>query len=180
MKKFLILIVFTVSTITSLAQSKIGSYYSGSFTIDLTGSERSQVWDSIAAVNGYSGATLDSVVFDDQSPATVDSAAYLVFYGSYHESAIAVGYYLTKSSNHGVIEYFINNDNNSISRAWQCTPPTEDCSSRACKPERNWFLGPVVACSCTSNSGTACTLVNSGSGWWAGVLGVLTIIVALL
>jgi len=180
MKKIFLLIVLSISTIISFAQSKIGSYYSGSFTLDLTGGERNTVWDTIAARNGYTGATLDSVGFIDQDPSTVDSAAYIVFYGAYHGNKITVGYYVSKSSNHGVIEYFIDDDNTSVERAWQCTPPTTDCSSKACTPERNWFLGPVVGCSCSSASEVKCTLINSGPGWWVGVLGVLTLIVAIL
>ncbi|GEM_PF-5670747 len=181
MKNILFLIAICFCTIIVHSQSKIGSYYSGSFTIDLTSQERSTVWDTIAARNGYSGATLDSVGFDDQDPSTVDSAAYVVFYGDYHGTKITVGYYVTKSSNHGVIEYFIDDDNQSVERAWQCTPPSvEDCPSRACKPYRNWFLGPVVSCDCKENEQIPCTLVNSGPGWWVGVLAVLTLIVALL
>jgi len=103
MKNILFLIAICFCTIIVHSQSKIGSYYSGSFTIDLTSQERSTVWDTIAARNGYSGATLDSVGFDDQDPSTVDSAAYVVFYGDYHGTKITVGYYVTKSSNHGVI-----------------------------------------------------------------------------
>ena len=181
MKKSLLLIVLSINTIISLAQSKIGSYYSGSFTIDLTGGERNTVWDTIAARNGYAGATLDSVGFDDQDPITVDSAAYIVFYGDYHRTKITVGYYVTKSSNRGVIEYFIDDDNTSVQRAWQCTPPSvEDCPSRACKPDRKWFLGPVVGCDCKQNEEVPCTLVKSGTGWWAGVLAVLALVVALV
>ena len=178
MKKLLLFMTIVFCTLALCAQTKIGSY-SGSFTIDLTNQERITVWDSIASVNGYSGATLDSVVFDDQSPATVDSAAYIVFYGDYHGTKITVGYYLTKANKHGVIEYYIDDDNQSVERAWQCTP-TEECSSQACKPQRKWFLGPVVSCGCRFDESTPCTLVNSGTGWWAGVLGVLAIIVALL
>jgi hypothetical protein len=181
MKKILLLISVSFCIIISFAQTKIGSYYSGSFTIDLTSQERNTVWDSIAAINGYSGSTLDSVVFDDQSPSTIDSAAYVVFYGDYHGTKITVGYYLTKSNNHGAIEYFIDDDNTSVQRAWQCTPPSvEECPSRACKPDRNWFLGPVVGCDCKENEQIPCTLVNSGTGWWPGVLAVITIIVALV
>lgn len=180
MKKIILMLAICCFTSIAFAQSKIAVYSSGSFTIDLTGSERSQIWDSIASVFGYSGSTFDSAVINDQDPATVDSAAYVIFYGDYHGTKITFGFYLTKGSNHGDIEYFIDDDSLSVARTWQCTPPESDCSSQACKPERNWFLGPVVGCGCINNNDIKCTLVNGGSGWVAGVLAVVTIIVAIL
>lgn len=75
MKKLLFLLLISFSCLNMFAQTKIGSYYSGSFTIDLTSQERNTVWDSIASIRGYPGSTLDSVVFDDQDPSTIDSAA---------------------------------------------------------------------------------------------------------
>ncbi len=179
MKKIVVIVFLCFCAIIVNAQSKIAVYSSGSFTILLTGSERNQVWDSIANVFGYSGSTLDSAVINDQSPATVDSAAYAIFYGDYHGIKITFGFYLTKSSNHGTIEYFIDDDNTSVERTWQCTPK-EDCTAQACKPHRNWFLGPVVSCECSQDPSTPCTLVNSGSGWVAGILTIIGIIAGLL
>ena len=180
MKKIILMLAICSFTSIAFAQSKIAVYSSGSFTIYLTGSERSEVWDSIASVFGYSGSTFDSAVINDQDPPTVDSAAYVIFYGDYHGTKITFGFYLTKANNHGDIEYFIDDDNTSVERAWSCKPPEEDCSSQACKPERNWFLGPVKSCSCTSNSSVNCELTNSGIGWLAGILIVIGIIAGLL
>lgn len=86
---------------------------------------------------------------------------------------------MTKQSNHGVIEYFIDDDSESVYKAWECTP-TEACASQACKPHRKWFLGSVVACKCQQDENTPCTLVNSGNGFWDEILGILGILLPLL
>ena len=112
---------------------------------------------------------------------SIDSAAYVVFYAGYHGTKIAIGLYLTKASSHGVIEYYIDDDNTSVERAWECTPPESNCSSQACKPHRNWFLGPVQGCTCKNDPGVNCTLVNSGSGLsWGDIIGIIGVILPFL
>jgi len=173
MKKFLFLILISFGPIILFAQTKIAGF-SGSFTFELSPFEKETAFDSLLAVFGYNpNCTLDSTVINDPDPTVKDSAAYIVFYADCHGSKFSFGLYLTKTRSHGVTEYYIDDDEPSVERAWECkTAP----GCNICKPDRNWFLGPVVGCDCPE-----CLFNTSGSGISAtNIIALIGIIVTIL
>ena len=174
MRKLFFLLFFGLNSLFIIAQTKIATYSSGTFTIDLSSQERSDILDSIASVFGYgTGCTLDSAVINDQDPISVDSAAYVIFYGNCHGSKFSFGIYLTKASNHGDIEYFLDDDSNTVSKVWRCEVAGE-CNH--CGPKRKWFLGAVTGCDCED-----CLYSTSGSGLTPGdIITIITFIISLI
>ncbi len=168
MRKILLVILGFGIMLISKSQELIATYNGSTITIisSFTSAEKEQAFDTI--MNRFfslTGCTLDSVVIDDQSPTTIDSAAYVIFYGKCGSTSYAIGLYLTKAVNqtNDNVEYYLDDDSTSYNRAWTCTPP-ENCNQLACKPVRNWFLGPVVRCHCRTDEHLDCTYVSSGNG----------------
>jgi len=180
MRRLLFFASLILFSLESFSQTVFGKYLSKSqtFTIKLTQSEQQQIFDSIKVYLSYdSECRFDSLVINDPSPSTIDSAAYAVFYGRCGENYFSIGFYLTKeidnlSGNDDII-YSITDEDPSALRAWKCEV-NGNCHN--CRPVRNWFLGPVVGCNCEE-----CNFSTSSSGFpWPAVLGLLGVIITIL
>lgn len=160
-------------SIVSFSQTKVGSYSSGSFTIDLSPSQKNLVFDSIVARLGLHSCTLDSVVINDQDPSKIDSVSYLIFYMTCGGAQTSFGLYLTKQQVSHSVNYRMDDDGTSVAGAWSCTS-SGNCTQ--CGPKRNWFLGPVVGCNCNQ-----CIFNTSGNGINASdIAAIIGILVSLL
>ncbi|HEU4471156.1 MAG TPA: hypothetical protein VFR58_08740 [Flavisolibacter sp.] len=140
----------------SHAQTTVARYSSGSFQIDLNASNKQLVTDSIKSKLGLPALSLDSVTVDDPSPSTTDSAAYLVFHASTPTSKLSIGFYVSKENAGSDIDYKIVQSHQYAARTWKCET-NKNCNH--CAGERNWFLGPVVRCSCAD-----CKFSTGGGG----------------
>ena len=163
-----------------IAQENVADYTSGSFTIYLNQSQKQTLLDTIKSRYQIQGCTLDSVVIDDQSPSTLDSAAYIVVYATCGDNSYSFGFFLTKEENHGSIIYSVNNNSASASKAWAC----QGVNCTSCKPERDWFLGPVTGCECKKAGGSGSSYCNhliSGGGLSIqDIIAILTFLIGLL
>lgn len=184
MKKSILAISCFLISLATIAQSgtKVATYDGSTKTISvpLDHDYYFQIADSFGVIFGGSDYVIDSVVIDDEDPTVIDSIAYLTFYvSSEREGGFAIGFPTTKfATEEGNTDYYIDPGSGDeqqqqyAARSWKCTH-NGDCTQ--CKPDRNWFLGPVVGCKCNQ-----CIFDSGGDGIpWSDIIHLVVAILGL-
>lgn len=163
---------FSVKTASPI----LGTYTSGSFTLNLSLPEQEQVFDEIKSNANYDGSFIRAFI-EDPDPTNAQSQAYVVFTGgSSRSGGYNAHFKLTKNILGNTVNYYMDETSNARVNAGTCTgSPCTDC-----KGHRNWFLGPISSCTCESGQqGGNCNHTQADSlPWWWGIIVLIVTILA--
>lgn len=140
------------------------------YTLNIS-NENEAIINELKTMYSDQSLTIDSITIDDDDPYSIDSASYLIFYGSSANNKFALGLLLSKANISNNIFYTVSNEPQSteanrqsiqgIESAWECK---KNSVCLQCKGHRNWFMGPVRGCDCLNSGTNDCIFQTSGTG----------------
>lgn len=174
MKKMLVSLCMFFALNSFSQETKPIAVYSGDkFTVNLNKEQQEDVFKKICEVREFP-VDFDEAIIDDPEPLNMESTPYIFFEGSNKETQkwLSAYFQLTKEIKGEIVEYRITITEKTVAAAsGSCTGV--GCSK--CHKERNWFLGPVVGCTCNgkeTSTGYCNHTTGGGPSWWE-VLGFL-------
>jgi hypothetical protein len=184
MKKLIIAIfcltVFTKVTNGQSREKTFATFSNNQYTFNLNSESQRSVFSKFKTYF-KSDADFSKLTIEDPDPINPESTPYAVFDGANGKTSkyISVYFKLNKVISKNLVTYTIDFSGIETGKALGGACQGVKCSS--CRKDRNWFLGPVVGCTCLmqapgSTDGYCNHSTGSGPAWWD----VLTFILPLL